>query len=105
VKRSAVACQTRLGGGPVPRVVRLALGRVMHVVELTVFRHTQSLALKRSHCVRHIPTTSTLSTLVVVVVVVVVVVLAVVVVTSTTRRKPVLRERKLRQGSCSVAIW
>ena len=100
MKRSAVACQTRLGGGPVPRVVRLALGRVMHVVELTVFRHTQSLALKRSHCVRHIPTTSTLSTLVVVVVV-----LAVVVVTSTTRRKPVLRERKLRQGSCSVAIW
>ena len=104
MKRSAVACQTRLGGGPVPRVVRLALGRVMHVVELTVFRHTQSLALKRSHCVRHIPTTSTLSTLVVVVVVVVVL-LAVVVVTSTTRRKPVLRERKLRQGSCSVAIW
>jgi len=53
MQRGSVARVTCLGRAQVPRVVRLTLARVVDVVELTVLRHTQSLALERTHCTPH----------------------------------------------------
>jgi len=53
MQRGSVAGVTRLGRAQIPRVVSLTLARVVDVVELTVLRHTQRLALERAHCTPH----------------------------------------------------